>query len=282
MIMHYRIRVPLAILAAFAAFTGLAARRPLAAAEPWPAVGAEPSAAEVKIHSALTKEAHFDFIETPLDQAVQFLKEAHQIPIELDKKALDQVGIGTDTPITRALKGIALESALRLLLRDLDLGFVVQDEVLLITSADEIRKSGARCEVRVYRTHGVLSEGETPEALAAALTETLASEPIPAARAVSMPAMMPGMMPGMPGVPGAGAPAGPGIAPGMGPGMRMPPAAPGAAAKEPLRIVPLRDLLIVRATAAQQEELSRLLGILAEAKPSGPKRPAPAPPAPQR
>jgi hypothetical protein len=57
-----------------------------------------------------------------------------------------------------------------------------------------------------------------------------------------------------------------------------------APAKKSLRIVPFRDLLIVRATVDQQEELSRLLGILAEAnkRPPPPPRPLPPTPAPKR
>lgn len=271
MFRHSRVCVPLAILTAICFLAGLAVLPPLAAAEPWPAVGWERSAVEVRIHAALKKDARCDFIETPLDQAVQFLRDQHDIPIELDKKSLDEAGVGTDTPVTRTLKGISLESALRMLLRDHGLGFIVQDEVLLITNEDEVQKYRSRLDVRVYRTQGLLSEGETPETLALTLMKVLAPEPAPAAPQIGMPGMMPSM-------PGTGMPAGPGMAPSM----RTAPAVPVAPAKEPLRIVLFRDLLLVRATVAQQEELSRLLGVLAEAKTGGPPRLAPAPPAPKR
>ncbi len=75
-----------------------------------------------------------EFIETPLQDVIDFLKDFHQIEIQIDQKSLDDVGIGTDTPITRNLKGITLRSALRLLLRDLDLTYLIRDEVLLIHS----------------------------------------------------------------------------------------------------------------------------------------------------
>ena len=69
-----------------------------------------------------------------------FLRDQHGIPIEIDKKALDNVGVGTDTPVTRNLKGISLRSALRLILKDLGLTYIIRDEVLLITSSEEAEK----------------------------------------------------------------------------------------------------------------------------------------------
>ena len=47
------------------------------------------------------------------------------------------MGIGTDTPVTKNLKGITLRSALRLMLRELSLTYIIKDEVLLITTPEE-------------------------------------------------------------------------------------------------------------------------------------------------
>ena len=57
--------------------------------------------------------------------------------IQIDHKALEEVGIGTDTPVTRNLKGITLRGLLRLMLKEMDLTYVVRDEVLLITTPEE-------------------------------------------------------------------------------------------------------------------------------------------------
>jgi hypothetical protein len=78
-----------------------------------------------------------EFIETPLKDAIQILKDAHNIPIELDVKKLEEAGVNIDTPVTKNLSGITLRSALRLLLNDLELTYVVRDEVLLITTPEE-------------------------------------------------------------------------------------------------------------------------------------------------
>jgi len=93
--------------------------------------------ASKNIREALRSKTAVEFVETPLSDVVEFLRDKHKIEIQIDTKALEDVGIGTDTAITRHLKDITLKSALRLILRDLDLKYVVFDEVLLITTPEE-------------------------------------------------------------------------------------------------------------------------------------------------
>ncbi len=95
------------------------------------------SPAEAKIIAALDDKTELDFAEQPLADVVEYLKERHGIEIQLDVKALTDAGLGSDTPITRNLKGISLRSALRLMLSELDLTYVIRDEVLSITSKTE-------------------------------------------------------------------------------------------------------------------------------------------------
>ena len=54
----------------------------------------------------------------------------------MDGRALEDIGLSEEEPITLDLNQISLGSFLRLLLRDLDLTYMVQDEVLLITSQE--------------------------------------------------------------------------------------------------------------------------------------------------
>ncbi len=91
--------------------------------------------AEVKIVKALDEMTELDNIqEMPLTDVIDYLKTKHDIEIQLDSKALEEAGVALDTPITRNLKNITLRSALRLMLRELDLTYVIRDEVLLITT----------------------------------------------------------------------------------------------------------------------------------------------------
>jgi hypothetical protein len=92
---------------------------------------------EERIFKELGQTATLEFIETPLKDAIQILKDRHSIPIELDVKKLEEAGVNLDTPVTKNLSGITLRSALRLMLNDLELTYVVRDEVLLITTPEE-------------------------------------------------------------------------------------------------------------------------------------------------
>jgi ribosomal protein L20 len=101
-----------------------------------------------RIEKALKELTEFSFVETPLASVVDYLKKKHQIEIQIDRKSLADVGIDPSTmPITRNAKGISLRSALRLLLRDVDLTYVIEDEVLLITTPEEAE---TRLTVRIY------------------------------------------------------------------------------------------------------------------------------------
>jgi hypothetical protein len=92
---------------------------------------------ESKILAALDEKTELDFADQPLEEVIDYLQQRHEIPIQLDGRALSDAGVGTDTPITRSIKGITLRSALKLLLSELDLTYVIRNEVLMITSKTE-------------------------------------------------------------------------------------------------------------------------------------------------
>ncbi|HEV3340101.1 MAG TPA: hypothetical protein VG125_07080 [Pirellulales bacterium] len=92
---------------------------------------------EAKILSALDDKTDLDFAEQPLTDVIEYLQTRHEINIQLDQKALSDAGVGSDTPISRNIKGITLRSALKLLLAELDLTYVIKNEVLMITSKTE-------------------------------------------------------------------------------------------------------------------------------------------------
>jgi hypothetical protein len=115
----------------------------------------EPSAAEQRIADELKNPTEIQFIDTPLQDFFDTLEDYHQIEIQFDRRALDEVGIPRDTPITKSLKGISLRSALRLLLRDLDLTYVIRHDTLLITTTDEAETLKY---VRVYSVNDLVGE----------------------------------------------------------------------------------------------------------------------------
>ena len=233
---------------------------PCPAAELCPVIRAADAAAEAKIVAALKDDARLEFIETPLNQVVTFLQDQHDIPIKLDQRALDDVGVGVDTPITAELKGVSLHAALLHMLGQLDLTYSIQNEVLLITTP-EVAES--RPEVRVYAVSALLPDGADAAALVGMLQAALQAELNPAEPAHGFGANCPGM-------PGAGAGdmgmMGGGMPGGMGSGMGGVPATEYPASLP--RIIPAKRLLIVRHTSAGQHEVSQLLEALAVASQS--------------
>jgi len=124
-------------------------------AEPARCSAAPPSAAEGKIEAALSSPTQLEFIQTPLQDVVDYLKDLHKIEIQIDRKAFQDQGLDASTlPVTANLKGISLRSALNLVLHNLDLTYLVEDEVLLITTPE----AGARrLTTKVYRVADLIA-----------------------------------------------------------------------------------------------------------------------------
>jgi hypothetical protein len=95
------------------------------------------SASETKILAALDDQTDLDFSEQPLSEVIDYLKQRHDIELQLDARALSDAGLSSDVPVTRNVKGITLRSALKLLLGEMDLTYVIRNEVLLITTKTE-------------------------------------------------------------------------------------------------------------------------------------------------
>ncbi len=124
----------------------------------------EPDKTEEKIHQALRnpKGVDLEFIETPIKDAMEHIGDAYDITIIIDEQALTEEGVAVDQPINKILSGIKLESALKIMFEPLGLTYVVEDEVLKITTiiaADEKRKT------RVYNTGYLRQVGVEPESL---------------------------------------------------------------------------------------------------------------------
>jgi hypothetical protein len=96
-----------------------------------------PGPGEEKINKALRETTSIDFQNMPLADAIDYLKDKHGIEIQLDNKNLSLVAISSAVPVTCKARGITLASALRLVLNDLDLSWIVHNDVLLITTKEQ-------------------------------------------------------------------------------------------------------------------------------------------------
>ncbi len=75
--------------------------------------------------------------------------------------------MGSETPVTRNLNGIPLKSALRLLLSEYDLDYVIRDDVLMITTNDV---ASNWLELEVYDVSDRVGPGVNAQEVAATLS----------------------------------------------------------------------------------------------------------------
>ena len=87
------------------------------------------------------------FNESPLRDVVQRLSEVLGEQVEVNVKALEDLGLDLDTPVTFRARGIKARSILRRILGPLDLAWIVEDEVLLITTREQAE---GNLETRLY------------------------------------------------------------------------------------------------------------------------------------
>ena len=115
--------------------------------------------AEKKINEALKSPTQLEFVDTPLTDVIDYLKDYHNIEIQLDRHAMEEASIALDTPVKKNLKGISLKSALRLMLSELGLTYIIQDEVLLITTKEAAEQ---KLTTKVYPVADLVLPIRTP------------------------------------------------------------------------------------------------------------------------
>ena len=94
-----------------------------------------------RIRRVLSDETRVTFVETPLADAVAMLSQDHDIPVLLNKRALEELGLTEDTPVDIDLSGVSLRSVLKIMLTPLDCTFIVKDEVLQITTLEHAEQN---------------------------------------------------------------------------------------------------------------------------------------------
>jgi general secretion pathway protein D len=90
---------------------------------------------EREIHKSLSKGVEVRFINRPLSEVMDTLGRMAGVNVYLDPQGLNAEGVTSDTPVTLNLtQAISFKSALNLMLSPLGLSYVIQNEVLRITS----------------------------------------------------------------------------------------------------------------------------------------------------
>ena len=141
-------------------------------------VGQGDSAAAKAIESELAATLHspgLKFVDQPLSDVVTQLSDEYGIPMRIDGPALDEAGIGMDSPVTLSLHNISLRSALRQIFHNLQLTWIIKDEVLMVTTHAEADKHFDTC---VYNVQGLVddSDPKSVKALIDAIYACVATE----------------------------------------------------------------------------------------------------------
>jgi len=102
---------------------------------------------EEEIQRQLTRPVSIDFDNAPLSDVVDFLRNFTGVNIVLDNRAMEDVGVTPDTTVTLKLNEVSLKSTLKLLLGQLELAYLIRNEVILITTSE---KAGGDLVTRVY------------------------------------------------------------------------------------------------------------------------------------
>jgi hypothetical protein len=107
---------------------------------------------EEKLREALNQPTDVNFTDQSLKDCIEYLAKARGIDIVIDQNAIDEGGNSADLNeenITLQLNGVTLRSILKLLLNGKDLTWLIEDEVMKITTTEAAEDEGS-IKPRVY------------------------------------------------------------------------------------------------------------------------------------
>jgi hypothetical protein len=91
-----------------------------------------------EIESKLTQPTEADFVDVPLEIAIDHLNDLHQLTMKIDGKALEKAKIKADVPVTVKVKDAPLAKALDRMLLPLKLNYMVKDHILTISTVEAV------------------------------------------------------------------------------------------------------------------------------------------------
>lgn len=125
--------------------------------------------AEQQIQTALNTATECDFPGVPLSKAMSSFQRQHGVNIFLDSLALKEQGLTADEPINVSLSGVSFKSALNIILKPLGLTYVVEGEVLKITTQEEADRT---FKVRIYPVADLCKTPDDYDALESVIQKT--------------------------------------------------------------------------------------------------------------
>ncbi|PQO26695.1 hypothetical protein C5Y96_19615 [Blastopirellula marina] len=103
-----------------------------------------------------TTKADINVIDTPLRDALQFISEQIDVPIRIDHRSLDEVGLNSDAELTLETHKLAADTLLQLLLRQISLTYRIDSTGVVVTTWDAAEANMVR---RVYPVGDLINVG---------------------------------------------------------------------------------------------------------------------------
>lgn len=128
-----------------------------------PTAVAEPAERDWReaLAAVLAEQTSLKFANTPLQEAIDAIKERHKVNLVFDRQNLEDAGkFVKDLTVTIDVREITLKSALKLMLDQHDMTIVPQDEVLLITTGEA---ADSKPEARIYDVSDLVRGAEDGE-----------------------------------------------------------------------------------------------------------------------
>ncbi len=119
--------------------------------------------------AALKTRVTLDLVESPLSDVALFVSDVCKVPILLDQRALDEIGVSSDAPVTARMNDVSLKMALTRTLYPLDLTWRISDEAVIITT---LEVSENKLEKRIYPVFDLVG-GEDQEPVDLGLDELI-------------------------------------------------------------------------------------------------------------
>ncbi|WP_442506083.1 hypothetical protein SH528x_004906 [Novipirellula sp. SH528] len=98
----------------------------------------DPAAIEKQLRSKLSQKTSIEASELPLKQFIKQLSEQTDVPMVLDARSVEEIGLSGEVPVSLSLNNVSLRSVLRNALHPLGLAYVIQDEVVHIMTLEAV------------------------------------------------------------------------------------------------------------------------------------------------
>lgn len=127
----------------------------------------------ITIREKLGQPVDVRFRQTPLKLALEELSEKSGVDIRLDPIGMSELGVSPRQPVTLELAGQNLRSVLMVMLRDLDMDWMLRDGVLWVTSED---RAESLLKTAVYDVRDLSNDYNEADALTSALSSQVLPE----------------------------------------------------------------------------------------------------------